>query len=152
MTIKEASVLFNLDEKEIRKRKNNGMIIGVRKDGRAVVIPNETVIIPSKKDIQSFLLQIIRYKNNPHISLSRKICPDQRSLCAVMQYLFLRGFIGELCDTDNKSIDTLFAEVELTDEGINYIMGNGVYNRINVDLSVPLQINPSFKIGLINIA
>ena len=39
MTIKEASVKFNLDEKEIRKRKKDGMISGVRTENRVVVIP-----------------------------------------------------------------------------------------------------------------
>ena len=54
MTIKEASVKFNLDEKEIRARKKDNMIIGVRKDGINVVIPDDTILIPSKKEIQSF--------------------------------------------------------------------------------------------------
>lgn len=43
MTIKEASVNFNLDEKEIRARKKDNMIIGVRKDGNNVVIPNDNL-------------------------------------------------------------------------------------------------------------
>ena len=88
MTIREASVKFNLDEKEIRARKKDNMIIGVRKDGKSVVIPNDTILIPSKKDIQSFLLQIIKYKNNKSIAISREMSPQKQQLQAVMIYLY----------------------------------------------------------------
>ena len=44
MTVKEASIRFNLNEKEIRKRQRDNMIIGIRKDGRSVVIPDNTEI------------------------------------------------------------------------------------------------------------
>ena len=49
MTIKEASVKFNLEVQEIRRRKRDDMILGVRKDGRKIIIPDDTVLIPSKK-------------------------------------------------------------------------------------------------------
>ena len=88
MTIKEASVKFNLDEKEIRARKKDNMIIGVRKDGKSVVIPNDTILIPSKKEIQSFLLQIVKYKNNKSIAISRAMCPQKEQLQAIMIYLY----------------------------------------------------------------
>ena len=105
MTIKEASVNFNLDEKEIRARKKDNMIIGVRKDGNNVVIPNDTILIPSKKDIQSFLLQIIKYKNNNSITISRAMCPQSEQLQAIMIYLYNRGFIGKY--TLSEDIDIL---------------------------------------------
>ena len=105
MTIKEASVNFNLDEKEIRARKKDNMIIGVRKDGNNVVIPNDTILIPSKKDIQSFLLQIIKYKNNNSITISRAMCPQSEQLQAIMIYLYNRGFIGKY--TFSEDIDIL---------------------------------------------
>lgn len=76
MTIREASKKFNLEEKEIRNRQRNDMIPGIYKEGKNIVIPDNTEIIPSKKEIQSFLLQILKYRNNNNIVISRKLCPD----------------------------------------------------------------------------
>ena len=99
MTVKEASKKFNLDEKEIRNRQRNDMIIGIRKDGRNIVIPYDTEIIPSKKDIQSFLLQILRQRNNVNTVISRKLCPDKSTPDSLMRYLYKRGFIGRYDET-----------------------------------------------------
>ena len=139
MTIKEASRKFNLDEKEIRNRKDAGMIIGIHKDGRNIVIPDETEIIPSKKDIQSFLLQILRQRNNVNTVISRKLCPDKSTLDSLMRYLYKRGFIGRYDET-SADID-LIAKVQLTDEGIAYILGNKNYISISNAISVPLTVN-----------
>ena len=63
MTTGEASEKFNLAKEEIRARKNANMIIGAYNKRHRIVIPDDTILIPSKKDIQFFLLQIIKYKN-----------------------------------------------------------------------------------------
>ncbi len=152
MTVKEASVRFHLDEKMIRKCYRDEMIIGVYKNGRSIVIPDDTIIIPLKRDIQSFLLQIIQFKNNPSIPISRRMCPNQNTLCAVIHYLFLRGFIGELKCGEKDTIEQLFSQIMLTDDGFAFIMGNKSFNMINTTITVPIQINPSAKVGLINIA
>ena len=60
MTVKEASVIFKLEEKEIRKRNSDSMILGVGKIGRNIFIPDDTKIIPSKLEIKAFLVQIIK--------------------------------------------------------------------------------------------
>lgn len=140
-----------MDEKEVRKSLRDEMIIGAYKCDRSIVIPDDTIIIPSKRDIQSFLLQIIQFKNNPNIPISRRMCPDQSTLCAVIHYLFLRGFIGELKCDEKDTIEQLFSHIMLTDEGFAFIMGNKSFNTINTTVSVPIQINPSIKVGLINI-
>lgn len=139
MTIKEASKKFNLDEEEIRKRKRDNMILGVYKDGRNVIIPDDTEIIPSKKDIQSFLLQILKYRNNINTVISRKLCPDKSTLDALMRYLFKRGFIGTYDELF--SDDDLFSKVQLTDEGFEYIFSENHYKSINRTISIPLTVN-----------
>lgn len=74
MNIKEAAEKFGLDETEIKNRKKDGMIFGVRTVKNRVIIPDETVIIPSKQEIQAFLFQILKYKNNPNVTISREFC------------------------------------------------------------------------------
>lgn len=52
MTTKEASRIFHIDEREIRKRYGDGMIIAAYKDGNFIVVPDETEIIPSKQEVE----------------------------------------------------------------------------------------------------
>ncbi len=101
-------------------------------------------------EVQTFLLQILQYKNNPQITISRNLCPDLISLYAIMRYVFLRGFVGEyqLYDT----IEGLFSNVKLTDDGIKYILGRNSETMFNCSINVPLQINANFQLGGINIA
>jgi hypothetical protein len=149
MTIKEASVHFNLDEKEIRARKKDNMIIGVRKDGKCVVIPNDTILIPSKKDIQSFLLQIVKYKNNNSVTISRAMCPKTEQLQAIMIYLYNRGFIGEY--TFSEDIGVLFKNIQITDSGFDFIFGYGSFDKLSNVVSIPIQLNPSINISAIKV-
>ncbi len=65
MTTNEACEKFGLEKKELYKRIKAGMIPGVVKKGRMFVIPNETPFIPSEQEIRTFLLQILKFKNNP---------------------------------------------------------------------------------------
>ena len=149
MTIKEASVKFNLNEKEIRNRKKDNMIIGVRNDGRNVVIPDDTILIPSKKDIQSFLLQIVKYKNNKSTIISREMCPKQEQLQAVILYLYNRGFIGRYTFSEN--IETLFDNIQITDNGFDFIFGHGAFQKLSNIVSVPIQINPNINISAVKV-
>lgn len=149
MTIKEASAKFNLDEKEIRARKKENMIIDVHNDGKRVVIPDDTILIPSKKDIQSFLLQIIKYKNNNSIAISRALCPGKDQLHAVMIYLYKRGFIGNF--TFSEEIKTLFDNVQITDSGFDFVLGYGSFGKLSNIAPTPIQLNPSINISLIKI-
>lgn len=139
MTIKEASVKFNLDEKEIRKRKKDDMIFNVRTENRVVVISDDTEIIPSKKDIRSFLLQIIKIKNNSSTIISRNLCPDNNSLKILLRYLYKRGFIGEFSEVENDQ--QMLNAVSLTDSGIEYVFGSQNYSKLNTHVSLPLNIN-----------
>lgn len=138
MTIKEASIKFNLDEKEIRKRQQDGMIIGIRKDGRTVMIPENTEIIPSKMSIRSFLLQVLKQRNNNAIVVSRALCPDQETLKSLLKYLYNRGFIGNY---NAAMSDELISKIQLTDEGISYVLGEKNYNSLISNESKSLKVN-----------
>lgn len=139
MTIKEASIRFNLDEKEVRKRYKAGMIIDARKDGRCVVIPDNTEIIPAKSEIKSFLLQIVKQKNNPAYVMSRGLCPDSASLKCLLNYLYVRGLIGNYkhCETTEEMLQN----VQLTEAGFSYIFGEKAYIALNKGISIPISIN-----------
>lgn len=149
MTIKEASVKFGIEEKEIRTRKKDNMIIGVYKDGKSVVIPDETMLIPSKKQIQSFLLQIVKYKNNNSFSISRALCPQEDQLNALMNYLYERGFIGEY--TFTKDIKRLFDNIQITDDGFDFVFGHCCFNKLSSIDSIPIQLNPSINLSVIKV-
>lgn len=149
MTIKEASVKFHLDEKEIRARKKDNMIIGVSNDGKNIVIPDDTILIPSKKDIQSFLLQIVKYKNNKSIVISRAMCPQKEQLQAIMIYLYNRGFIGNF--TFSEEIENLFDNVQITDNGFDFVFGYGSFAKLSSIIPIPIQLNPNINISAIKV-
>ncbi len=138
MTVKEASIRFDLDEKEIRKRQRDNMIIGIRKDGRSVVIPDNTEIIPSKSEVRSFLFQILKKRNNVETIISRSLCPTTSSLKSLLSYLYKRGFIGEY--SENVPTDELINSVRLTDDGLSYIFGEKMFTSLNIPISIPLNI------------
>ena len=139
MTVKEASIRFDLDEKEIRKRQRDNMIIGIRKDGRSVVIPDNTEIIPSKSEVRSFLFQILKKRNNVETIISRSLCPTTSSLKSLLSYLYKRGFIGEY--SENVPTDELINSVRLTDDGLSYIFGEKMFTSLNIPISIPLNIS-----------
>ena len=149
MTTGEASEKFNLAKEEIRARKNANMIIGAYNKRHRIVIPDDTILIPSKKDIQFFLLQIIKYKNNNAIVISRELCPEREQLQAVMIYLYRRGFIGNF--TFSEEIKTLFDNVQITDSGFDFVFDYGSFDRLSNITPVPIQLNPSINISLIKV-
>lgn len=84
MTTNEACEKFGLEKKELYKRIKAGMIPGVVKKGRMFVIPNETPFIPSEQEIRTFLLQILKFKNNPSYVFSRRLCQTDKDLKGVL--------------------------------------------------------------------
>lgn len=149
MTTGEASEKFNLSKEEIRARKNANMIIGAYNKRHRIVIPDDTILIPSKKDIQSFLLQIIKYKNNNSIAISRALCPGKDQLHAVMKYLYKRGFIGNF--TFSEEIKTLFDNVQITDSGFDFVFDYGSFGKLSNITPTPIQLNPSINVSLVKV-
>ena len=148
MTIKKAAEIFKIDEKIIRKSVNDGML-PKRKVGRTIEIPDETEFIPIKNDIQAFLFQILRYKNNPHHPISRKMCPDAESLKILFDYLYHSGYIAECAFSED--IGTLFNTIVLTDEATNLIFSKYKIDQLKNITFMPMNINPTLKVGLINV-
>lgn len=67
------------------------MIIGCRKDENRIVISDDITIIPSKKEIQAVLLEILKSKNNSTSVISRNFCPTEKHLRILVEYLYLRA-------------------------------------------------------------
>ena len=148
MTIKKAAEIFKIDEKIIRKSIDDGML-PKRKVGRNIEIPDDTQFIPIKTDIQAFLFQILRYKNNPHHPISRRLCPDSESLKILFDYLYHNGYIAE-CNF-SEDIGTLFNNIVLTDEATNLIFSKYKIDQLKNIAFMPMNINPTLKVGLINV-
>ena len=148
MNVKEASRKFNLDEKGVRKRCSDHMVRGVYKEKGKIVIPDETTIIPSKIDIQNFLFQILKYKNNNSIAISRTLCPGEKELHELCKYLYMRGFVGEFNFTNN--IQYLFNNIKLTDDGLAFVFGR-LYEKISSERYSKLNVNPTANFSFINV-
>ena len=139
MNTKQASRRFHIEEKEIRKRYSDGMIIDAYKDGKFIVVPDETEIIPSKQEIKVFLFQIIKHKNNGAHILSRGLCPNIRTLKVLLRYLYKRSLIGQY--NEELSETELLSSVQLTDEGFSYILGEKTYAKLNHCFTLPITFN-----------
>ena len=126
MTVKQASVIFGISEKEVRKRNRDNMILNSYKEGRVIVIPESTRIIPSKKSIRAFLIQILKFKNNSSIVISHSLWNDNNSLLILSDYLFKMGLIDR-CE-DFKDHNDFFRNVKLTDDGISFALNNNVFS------------------------
>lgn len=148
MTIKKASEVFKVDGKIIRKSIDDGML-PKQKVGKNIEIPDDTKFIPVKTDIQAFLFQILRYKNNPHHPISRRLCPDAESLKILFDYLYHNGYIAE-CDF-SEDIDALLNNIVLTDEATNLMFSKRKIDQLNNVAFMPININPTLKVGLINV-
>ena len=92
--------------------------------------------MPNKKDIHSFLFQILQKKNNKDYVFSRKLCPDRETLFCLVEYLYRRGFIGEY--NFNDDVDSLLETVMLTSEGLEFVMGSRLLDFKVFELS-PVQ-------------
>lgn len=146
MTTKQASAIFRIDEKEIRKRNKDGMIIGVTKEHGLLIIPDDTKLIPSKADVQAFLFQILKYKNNPSIVIAQNMFPDIEKLKIFAEFLFLKGYIGKYSVFYSEK--EFLSAAQITDIGMQLVFGNNAIKN----LSVPITVNfaPSINVKLVH--
>ena len=145
MTIKRAAEIFQIDEKIIRKSIDDGMLQR-RKVGRNIEISDDTKFIPVKNDIQAFLFQMLRYKNNPHLAISRRMCPDDDSLKILFDYLYHNGYITEYEFSEDISI--LFKNTVFTDDATDLIFSKYKIDQLKNINFMPISLNPTLKIGL----
>ena len=117
-----------------------------RKVGRNIEISDDTKFIPVKNDIQAFLFQILRYKNNPHLAISRRMCPDAYSLKILFDYLYNNGYIIEY--EFSEDISVLFRNTVLTDEATDLIFSKYRIDQLKNINFTPINLNPTLKVGL----
>ena len=143
MTVKEASVKFGKSEKQIRRIIDDELLEHSR-NGRNIIIPDDTEIIISKIEVQSFLWQIVAYKNNNHCVISRELCPELSQLQVLTKFLYQHGFIGEY--SEYSTGDDFFEKVQLTDRGLKYVLDKN--KAVKFYKPFELTIIPNINIGL----
>lgn len=144
MTTKQASAKFRISEKEIRKRNKDGMIIGATKERGIIIIPDETKIIPSKTDIQSFLFQVMKYKNNTSTVIAQQLFPNIEKLKILDDYLFQKGYIGKHDDFNTEK--EFLNIVQLTDMGLQLLFGNTVVEKLSSPAIITFAPNLNFNV------
>lgn len=147
MTVNGAFRIFKLSEKDIRKCCKDGMVKGAYKNKNRWIIPDETKIILTKKQVQEFLFQIIKFKNNPNLPISRELCETEEKTKILFDYLFELGLLGEYVFLSN--IKSLFYDVQITDKGFELLMGS-YYRKINVNLIETFNLI-NINVGLVNL-
>ncbi len=148
MTTNQASAIFGIDPKEVRKRIKDNMVNYTR-ERRIYIIPDNTKILPSKQQIQAFLFQIIKYKNNPNIVISRNLCPNEETLKAVVEYLYNNGYIGDY--SFESDIVKLFDGIMLTDKAFDFVFTAKSITKINVPIELNMPITLNINLNLIRI-
>jgi hypothetical protein len=129
MTLKEAAKKFCLDETEVRKRKEDGMILGVSKEKGHIHIPDDTQIIPSKIAVQAFLLQLMKSKNAQPCLSAETLCPNDEKRKALLEYLCRRGLVSR--NTAWAGEEYCLAAFYLTEAGLKYVVGDCRYKQLN---------------------
>jgi hypothetical protein len=129
MTLKDAAKKFCLDEKEVRKRKEDGMVLGVRKEKGHIHIPDDTQVIPPKTAVQAFLLQILKNKNEQPSLAAETLCPNDEKRKVLLEYLCKRGLINR--NTAWVGEEYCLAAFNLTEAGLNYVVGDFRYKQLD---------------------
>lgn len=144
MTIKEISSKFKIDEKVIRQSIKDGLI-EADKTKRPYILSDDLKFIPIKKQLQAFLFQVLKYKNNPNIALNRSMCQNNEQLNILLEYLFKKGFVSkwEICE----DICCSFTSIMLTDDGIDFAVGEKLAQKRLGDFNLTFN----FNAGCINV-
>ena len=142
MTTKEAAERSGKSINTIRKLCKEQLIPGAIKRSNKWIIPDETRVILDRMEIKTVLIQIIKYKNNPCVVVSRKLFHNDQVMSETIKLLYKLGLIG---DYEWKTeIKELFSSIMLTDEGLKMV----IPERRTFKLGSISVIN--VKIGLIN--
>lgn len=124
MTIKDASQKFGLTKDTLYKlcRESKAGHIKFVNAIKNICweISDDTEVIMTKEQIRFSLVQILKYKNNSQCVLSRKTFPDKRE-SKIFDYLCELGFISKRKNS-SYSLEECMADVQLTDEGIDFIL------------------------------
>ena len=147
MTIKQAAIKFGKSENQIRAIIKDGLLNAHKEKGILIISDNIEIII-TKSEIQSFLLQIIKYKNNEQYVNSRASCPSFNELKNLARYLYEKGFIGKL-DTYSDEIE-FFKNVKLTETGFDFALGT-IAKKTKSNIKFAIIPSMNVNIGLANV-
>lgn len=147
MTIKQAAIKFGKSENQIRAIIKDGLLNAHKEKGRLIISDNIEIII-TKSEIQSFLLQIIKYKNNEQYVISRASCPSFNELKILARYLYEKGFIGKL-DTYSDEIE-FFKNVKLTETGFDFALGT-IAKKTKSNIKFAIIPSMNVNIGLADV-
>ena len=143
MTTKEAAERSNKTVAQIRQAIHDKFLEGAIQNGK-YVIPDDTPIIIIKQEVQAFLLQILKFKNNEYTVISRSLCPELEKLRVLSEYLYKKGFIGYVGRFDTEK--EFFSKAQLTDEGFALATENAVVKTKDNKLSFNPSININFSL------
>ena len=140
MNTKEASMLFGIPEKEVRRLCNENKIAGVKLVKRRYEIPDETLMIITDNNAKAFLFQLLKYKNNPNLVLSVKGFDTVEKRRIWHTYLQNQGYIS-LCPFVEDTRQWL-SNMTITDDGLKELFGTNTQGRLmRLNLSPTVNIN-----------
>ncbi len=146
MNVKEASASFHIPESTIRKLCKENKIPGVRKEkGTGYIIPGNTKMIITDQVAKAFLWQLLRYKNNNGIVLCVASWDTPEKLEMIRSHLIKQNWVGNCKPSD--SLPALLNEMQITDEGWKFLLGEKTFAKAQISLNPSIPIN----IGLVNV-
>lgn len=150
MTTKQASDTFCIPVRTIRDLCRQNKIADVVKNGREYIIPDDTPVIITDDKAKAFLLQLLKFKNNPDIVLSQCGIDSEQKGRTFLRYLLSQNLIGECdyCDDYRQ----LLRNMQITDHGFDFLLGSIAKEpkSININIEVSNNVNNNANIGLIS--
>ncbi|MDO4492441.1 MAG: helix-turn-helix domain-containing protein [Clostridia bacterium] len=146
MTTKEAAEKFGISNKTVSKLCSENKIHGVEKINGKYRIPDETEMIITDDAAKAFLIQVLKLKNNPDITLPVAGYETEEKKKVWYGYLLNQGLIGEcaLCADAGQWMQGM----SLTDKGLETILGK---KNAWMQLQAVLKVSGSLNIGIVNI-
>lgn len=152
MTVNEACELFGKDKREIYQCLKEKMVPKARKVKNKWIIPDGTKIIPSKMDIQCFLLEVLKFKNNPKVVVSRSLFPDEESLKILLEYVYNKGLIGEY-SLSSFEVSQALSSIKMTEQGFDWLLGKSNQTLSSHQISIfQINVTNNFQAGLVNLS
>lgn len=142
MTIKEAEERFGIDDKILQKlcrdsKSEEIPYVNAIKINNKWIIDDSTCIILTKQHISNALYQLLRYKNNQNVAISRRCFPEDETLHMTYKKLYTLGFVTQFI-SEFSSLDQLFSTLMITEEGFDFLFKNKNHKKSS-DLP-PIQI------------
>ena len=122
MDTKQASCKFNIGAKEIQEMCRRGLIVGVRKEKRRWVIPDDTKFIVDSNGIKYIIWEIINLQINKNYAFSLKYIETVFKAKECFDYLQLMGYITSF--TERETVEETIASVRLSQRAMEELRGD----------------------------